>query len=115
LLVLALRVPWRRAFGARAALWLWWCVPLALLLASAPRPAPDMLPVPNLQLPVQAVEAGAPPPSVLAWSMSSPQEARVHFAIRTLGAGLHALAARPQVLLWLWAFGALLHGAAMWR
>lgn len=43
LVVLSLRLPWRHLFGARASLWLWWSLPLALLLAAMPAPRQSLL------------------------------------------------------------------------
>lgn len=41
--VLSLRSTWRKLFGSRATLWLWWSVPLFLLLTVAPAPRQSLL------------------------------------------------------------------------
>src|SRR5690606_19395267 len=113
LLVFALRLPLRRAFGARVAYAAWALVPLAVLAASLPRPRvgnllslalrelqPDVLVGAAMPLAAQAgvesdIAAGAPLLLALAWLAGTAWLA-VRFVRqqRRFVAGLGALSAR---------------------
>ena len=92
-LALALRLPWRRAFGARAVMMLWTLVPLSLLTAVLPAP-------------VEWISVRSSPP-MPASATSIVPSLTVEIPDSSASAG--------EMLVALWLSGALLWGCALWR